>query len=51
MKLDRFDYGTVLFSISSKGTLTGRYYTEHVCLDMAQLGDKGVQPFAISVSN
>ena len=31
--------------------MTGRYYTEHVCLDMAQLGDKGVQPFAISVSN
>ena len=41
MKLDRFHYGTlVLFSISSQGTMTGRYYTKHVCLDMVQLGDK-----------
>ena len=47
MKQDLFDYGVVLFSISSKGTMTGHYSTKHVCLDMAQVGDEWVKPFII----
>ena len=27
--------------------MTGHYSTKHVCLDMAQVGDKWVQPFVI----
>ena len=41
MKLDRLDYGVLCYSrAAQRARRKGHYSTKHVCLNMAQVGDK-----------